>query len=133
MKDSLGRQWTLLYQCICLCMLFDVRYFCFSKFVVTFVCLFALDQVMANVTAGSVSATLAISATTVTAPRRRRPASRRMDRCAADGEAASAAAVSALSPVRSETPVRNVPPALMPAERKGDVKTKKFTLDYGRL
>lgn len=120
MKDTFGwQQWTLLYQYICLCILLDVRYFCFSKFVVTFVCLFALDQVTANVTAGSVSATLATSATTVTAPRRRRPASRRMDRCAADGEAASAAAVSALSPGHSETPVRNVPPALMPAERKG--------------
>lgn len=76
---------------------------------------------MENVTAASVNATLVTLATTVTVPRRRRPASQMMDRCAAGEVTACAAAVSALSRGPLEIPVKNAPPAPMPVALKGKV------------
>lgn len=68
---------------------------------------------------GNVNATLATSVTTVTAPPRRLPAFLTMGGCAAGGAAVCVGAASARSRVHSETPVRNAPPALMPAVLRG--------------
>lgn len=70
---------------------------------------------------GSVNATLVTSATTATAPQRRRPAFQMTGRCAAGGATACAAAVSAQSRGPLETPVKNAPPAPMPVALKGEV------------
>lgn len=71
---------------------------------------------------GSVNATPVTLATTVTAPRRRCPASQMTGRCAAGEETVCAAAVSAPSRGPSEIPAKNAPPAPTPVALKGKVR-----------
>lgn len=87
---------------------------------------------------GSVNATLATSATTVTAPRRRRHAFQMTSRCAMGEATVCAVAVSVLSQGPLETPVKNAPPALMPVVLKGDISNNSiamevFIVDYTAL
>lgn len=80
-----------------------------------------LFQVTGSVTAGSVSVMPASSATTATAPRRRRRAFQMTGGCAA-GEATACAAAASV-PIREplETRVRNAPPAPTPAALRGEL------------
>lgn len=91
----------------------------------------SLAQVMANVTVGSVNATVVTSATTVTAPQRRRRAFQRTGRCAAGEATVCAAAASVLSQGPLETPVKNAPPALMPVVLKGEVSNTFYNVLWG--
>lgn len=74
---------------------------------------------MESVTVGSANVTPVTSATTVTAPQRRRPVFLMTGRCAAGGATVCVAAVSVQSQGPLEIPVKNVPPALMPVALRG--------------
>lgn len=85
---------------------------------------------MESVTAGNVNATLVTLVTTVTAPPRHLRAFLMMDGCAAGEAAVRVVAVSAPSRVRSEKPVKNVPPALMPVVLRGNLSVPYRTLSF---
>lgn len=74
---------------------------------------------METATVGSVNVTPVTSATTVTAPWRRRPAFQMTGRCAADEATVCVAAAIAQSRGPLERRVKNAPPALTPVALKG--------------
>lgn len=77
-------------------------------------------QAMASAAAGTACVTPTGPATTATVPRARTAACPATGYCAAGGASASAAAVSASSLAPTGTPVRSVPPALMPAPLRSE-------------
>lgn len=92
--------------------------------------LLPFSQGTESVTAGNVNAMLVTLVTTVTAPPRHLRAFLMMDGCAAGEAAVRVVAVSALSRVHSEKPVKNAPPALMPVILRGKLSVPYRTLSF---
>lgn len=77
-------------------------------------------QDMASAAVGIACVTLIGPATTATVPHARTPACPAMGCCAVAGASVNVAAASASSQAPTGTPVRSVPPALMPAPLRSE-------------